>query len=65
VLLKGTRGPVVLVSRNAAYLAFSIRVDYVVDDTNRYVGGHHLDDVFVSAIIGSFLGMSPLIRRDP
>lgn len=56
---------VVLVNDHDAYLAYPVRVDYTVDSDVRYRGGHHLDDIFVSAITGGVVGVKSLIRRDP
>lgn len=63
---RGVRGPVVYVDeQEKVCLAYSVRVDYVVDSENWYMGGRRLDDVFVNAVTGMVAGRYPLIRRDP
>jgi hypothetical protein len=57
--------PVVFVNKDGAYLAYPVRVDYTIDSNDRYVGGHHLDDIFVDAKEGAIVGVVPLIIRDP
>jgi hypothetical protein len=65
-VVKEVRTPVVFVDdHDKAYLAYPIRVDYVIDSKNRYLGGRHLDDVFVNARGGTVVGVHPLIIRDP
>lgn len=63
--VKEVRDLAVFVNDHEAYLAYPVQVDYAVHSDNRYRGGNHLDDVFVSAITGAVVGVNPLIRRDP
>lgn len=64
--LRGVRGPVVYVNdQDKVCLAYSVRVEYVVDVRNRYIGGRHIDDIFVNAVTGTVAGRYPLIRKDP
>lgn len=64
--VKGVRGPLVYVYENDnVCLAYAVRVGYVIDSKERYVGGPHLDDVFVNAVTGTVAGSYPLLRWDP
>jgi Zn-dependent metalloprotease len=64
--LKQVRVPVVFVDdRDKPHLAYPVRVAYWIDSKNRYTGGRHLDDIFVSAMTGRVVGVNPLIHKDP
>jgi Zn-dependent metalloprotease len=65
-VLKQIRGPVVFVDdRDKPRLSYPVRVAYWIDSKDRYVGGRHLDDIFVSAMTGRIVGVIPLIHKDP
>jgi hypothetical protein len=62
------RVPVVFVNfvnKDGAYFAYPVRVDYTIDNNDRYLGGHHLDDIFIDANDGAVVGVRALIIRDP
>jgi Zn-dependent metalloprotease len=50
---------------NQHEIAYPVRVAYWIDSKNRYTGGRHLDDIFVSAMTGRVVGVNPLIHKDP
>lgn len=65
-VLKQVRGPVVFVDdRDKPHLSYPVRVAYWIDSKDRYAGGRHIDDIFVSAMTGRIVGVIPLIHKDP